>query len=364
MSMSTSRKRVLIFSTVYLPRFVGGAEVALDELTKRMPEVDFDMITLRLDSRLPRVERVGAITVHRIGWSGAVGENNILSWHLELVKLFFPILGFLKAYSLNQKNRYDLLWVMMASYNSLAALKLHLVTKIPFVLTLQEGDTHAHIRSRMKPLWFAFKMLFARAKSVQTISVSLADFAREMGAKNVRVVPNGVDLSLFNESISTTEAKKQICARYGIPSSARIVITTSRLVEKNGCKEMIAAFKDLPEEVVFLICGSGPDHDTLVGIAELYKVSSRVYFAGHVSFSELPIHIRAADCFVRASRSEGLGNSFLEAMACKIPVVGTPGRRYTRFSERKGNRISCGGGKQSLNRFGYSSCTRGRSGYP
>jgi glycosyltransferase involved in cell wall biosynthesis len=322
--MNASRKRILIFSTVYLPRFVGGAEVALDELTKRMPEVDFDMITLRLDSRSPRFERVGAVNVYRIGWGATVGENNILPWHLELTKLLFPVLGFWKGYRLCRTNTYDLLWAMMASYNSLAALKLHLVTKIPYILTLQEGDTHAHIRSRMKPLWFAFKMLFARAKSVQVISHSLAQFATEMGAQKVVVIPNGVDLTLFNESITASDAKEQICARYRIPTTARIVVTTGRLVEKNGCKEMIMAFKDLPDDVVFLMCGSGPDHEALVGIAELYKLSSRIYFAGHVPFRELPLHIRAADCFVRASRSEGLGNSFLEAMACGIPVVGTP----------------------------------------
>ena len=268
MSMSSTRKRILIFSTVYLPRFVGGAEVALDELTKRMPEVDFDMITLRLDSRSPRFERVGAVNVYRIGWGASVGENNVLPWHLELTKLLFPVLGFWKGYRLSRTHTYDLLWAMMASYNSLAALKLHWVTKIPYVLTLQEGDTHPHIRSRMKPLWFAFKMLFARANSVQVISDSLAQVSTEMRAQKVVVVPNGVDLTLFNESITASDAKEQICARYHIPTTARIVITTGRLVEKNGCKEMIMAFKDLPDDVVFLMCGSGPDHDTLTGIVE------------------------------------------------------------------------------------------------
>ena len=53
-------KRVLIFSLTYHP-FIGGAEVALKEITDRLDpsEFEFDMITLRFDSNLPRVEKMG-----------------------------------------------------------------------------------------------------------------------------------------------------------------------------------------------------------------------------------------------------------------------------------------------------------------
>jgi Glycosyltransferase len=43
-----------------------------------------------------------------------------------------------------------------------------------------------------------------------------------------------------------------------------------------------------------------------------------------VSPKEIPSYLARADVFVRASRSEGLGSSFLEAMAAGVPVIGTP----------------------------------------
>ena len=63
-------KRILVFSLAYHP-FVGGAEIAVKEITDRIGEgeITFDMITLRYDSRLPRVERVGNVMVHRIGFT-------------------------------------------------------------------------------------------------------------------------------------------------------------------------------------------------------------------------------------------------------------------------------------------------------
>ena len=38
----------------------------------------------------------------------------------------------------------------------------------------------------------------------------------------------------------------------------------------------------------------------------------------------MPKYLKVSDIFIRPSRSEGLGNSFLEAMAAGIPVIATP----------------------------------------
>jgi glycosyltransferase involved in cell wall biosynthesis len=48
-----------------------------------------------------------------------------------------------------------------------------------------------------------------------------------------------------------------------------------------------------------------------------------VIFAGHVSHDELPAYLKISDIFVRPSLIEGLGNSFLEAMAAGVPIIGT-----------------------------------------
>src|SRR3989344_4819635 len=37
----------------------------------------------------------------------------------------------------------------------------------------------------------------------------------------------------------------------------------------------------------------------------------------------MPLYLRACDIFVRPSRSEGFGNSFIEAMAAGVPVIAT-----------------------------------------
>jgi len=51
---------------------------------------------------------------------------------------------------------------------------------------------------------------------------------------------------------------------------------------------------------------------------------SRVIFLGYVPHEEMPPYLQVSDIFVRPSLSEGLGNSFLEAMAAGIPVIATP----------------------------------------
>jgi hypothetical protein len=47
-------KKVLIFSLAYFPKHVGGAEVAIKEITDRISDIEFHMVTNRFDSTLPK----------------------------------------------------------------------------------------------------------------------------------------------------------------------------------------------------------------------------------------------------------------------------------------------------------------------
>ena len=58
--------RVLIISLAYLP-FVGGAELAVKEITDRISNIDFEMITTNLDGQQKEFEQIGNIKIHRLG---------------------------------------------------------------------------------------------------------------------------------------------------------------------------------------------------------------------------------------------------------------------------------------------------------
>ena len=120
-------KRILIFSTAYLP-YIGGAEIAIKEITDRLPDIQFDLITAKFEKDLPKIEKIGNINVYRLGFGLSL-----------LDKLLLPFWGAIFALNLNKKNHYDLFWCVMATFASGGAYIANWFhKKIPIVLTLQE----------------------------------------------------------------------------------------------------------------------------------------------------------------------------------------------------------------------------------
>lgn len=321
-------KKVLIFSLAYYPDLVGGAEVAIKEITDRISpdDISFDMVTLRFDATLPRFERIGNVNVHRIGFGRRHPEiGDLVKFPLSLNKYLFPFFGFLKARRLHRKNHYDGIWAMMANYAGFAAIffKMHF-PQVRYLLTLQEGDPIDYIKHRVRFVAPLFARIFTRADFVQTISHYLANFARDMGyTESLEVVPNAVDVARFSREYSTEElfALKQKLKK---ATDDIFLITTSRLVKKNAVDEVIRALPLLPVRVKFLILGIGPDEVALRALADELKVIDRVKFLRYVAHDEMPKYLKMSDIFIRPSRSEGLGISFLEAMAAGLPVIATP----------------------------------------
>jgi len=322
------KKRILIFSLVYYPNFIGGAEVAIKEITDRIGhEFEFDMVTLRLDNHLLKVEKIGNVTVYRVGWT--VGDRSVspdlLPKFLHLNKYVMMFTALWQAVKLNRKNKYDVIWSMMATYNSFAALFFKLLNpKIKFLLTLQEGDPIPFIKKRARPLWPLFKMIFTRADTIQAISKYLADFGVDMGAKcPVVVVPNAVDIKHFTKGYldeEINEVKNKLNKKEG----DILMITTSRLVTKNAVQDIVKAMPLMPENVKLIIAGRGYLEDSIRKLAIMLGVENRVQFIGWLSHADMPKYLKASDIFIRVPISEGFGNSYVEAMACGLPCVATP----------------------------------------
>ncbi len=296
-------KRVLIFSLAYLPH-VGGAEVALKEITDRIFDIEFHMLTLNFGGEI-KEEKIGNVYVHRIG-----SNSSYLS------KILFVPRAVLAARGLHHAQHFDAFWAMMSYMLFPVVLLRFFGVRIPYLLTLQEGDPWQKMFSR----WFIipFRPLlsigFRQASAAQTISTYLAKWATRMGfKKEITVIPNGVDLERF------TEATHPLIMTAGVIN----LITASRLVHKNALDDVIRALVLLPENVQFVVYGSGPDEKKLHSLAEELKVSSRVLFKGYSPHAELARAFTTSHIFIRPSRSEGMGNSFIEAMAAGLPVIGT-----------------------------------------
>ncbi|MCX8173836.1 MAG: glycosyltransferase [Thermoplasmata archaeon] len=130
------------------------------------------------------------------------------------------------------------------------------------------------------------------------------------------IIPSAVDTQRFSPERFSPELKK----RYG---TFRIVLFVGRLVYQKGVSFLIDAFQYLPNNVLLLIVGDGPEMENLKKLAKIRNLEHRVIFLGRISHFELPSYFATCDVFVlpSVSRLEAFGLVIVEAMASGKPVV-------------------------------------------
>ena len=142
-----------------------------------------------------------------------------------------------------------------------------LATGKPFVVQLWGTDVELARRAR----WL-FRPILRRARLAIVASEYLADAARELGAREVRVIPSGVEIP---ESV-------------GEPDDPPHVLFVGRLSPEKGIEEFLAATEGLPRVIV----GAGP-----VDVPEA---------VGFVPHDELGALLRARGGRLRPLASRGL----------------------------------------------------------
>jgi phosphatidylinositol alpha-1,6-mannosyltransferase len=164
-----------------------------------------------------------------------------------------------------------------------------------------------------------------RIVAVSRFTRGVLETAMEVPAEKIALISNGVDLQRF-----TPRARREdLLARYGL-TGKRILLTVGRLYARKGMDRVIESLprvlRELPD-VCYLLVGEGSYRPDLEQLAERTGVRQQVVFAGAVPDAELVDHYALADVFIMANRelpdgdTEGFGLVFLEANACRIPVI-------------------------------------------
>ncbi len=134
--------------------------------------------------------------------------------------------------------------------------------------------------------------------------------------ERVCLINNGIDTSLFYPS---HEERLKMRERSGIPESAPVVISASRLHAQKGVAHGLKALQLLLQrfpEVVYLIAGDGPERAPLEALTHELGIAENVRFLGAQARNKLAGFLQAADVFLfLTGRVEGLPLNILEALA-------------------------------------------------
>lgn len=132
-----------------------------------------------------------------------------------------------------------------------------------------------------------------------------------------RVVPNGVDASLFCPGDKAAARK-----RLGLPQEAVIAATVAAFEERKGIHRVLDALPQALREfdrLFYVIAGDGPAREALRRRTLDNGLGDRVRFLGALAHVELVY--QAADIFAFPSAGEAFGMAAAEAMSCGLPVV-------------------------------------------
>lgn len=108
--------------------------------------------------------------------------------------------------------------------------------------------------------------------------------------------------------------------------SKHILFTSGRLIKRKGHAWFIEnVLPKLPDNVIYVIAGEGPEKDSIEKISERSRPNSRLIFPGRVTDEQLKILYNTVDAFIMPNIPveddvEGFGLVLLEAALCQRPV--------------------------------------------
>ena len=218
--------------------------------------------------------------------------------------------------------KFDLIDVSVFPYFSCFSVKLvSVLRRTPVIFTWHEVWGDYWYEYMGKPGFFG-KLTEIMVSKMASKSIAVSEMTKNglgslgINAKNIRIVPNGIDLKKINI----------------IPPSDHTcdIIFVGRLIREKNADVLIEAMdqvrKVLPEIKCHII-GDGPEKHNLMRLVFECGLANNVRFFGFMEYDDVIAHMKSSRALVLPSSREGFGMVVIEAYACGVPVITVRGLR-------------------------------------
>ena len=173
-------------------------------------------------------------------------------------------------------------------------------------------------------------------KVVSTFSRSISDSAQAVispsektketllkyGVKTpIYVIPTGLNFEKFHPDNIDPARVQEIRRQYGIQEDERLIVFVGRIAQEKSIEIPIEGFRYVSDtKIKLMIVGGGPQLEELQKLVQRHHLERQVIFTDKKLPEEIPAYYACADCFVSASLTETQGMTYIEALACGLPV--------------------------------------------
>ena len=312
--------KILMLTWEYPPRVVGGIARVVYDLSKTLHKDGHDVtvITYR-EGDAPYFEDDKGVKVYRVD-NYMINPNNFIDWVLQLN---FNMIAKANEIMLKEGN-FDVIhahdWLVAYS-----AKTLKNSYNIPIVATIHatEAGRNSGIHDEQQRYindteWM---LTYEAAEVIVNSNYMKNELQRLFGLpyEKINVVPNGVNLNLYNGVERDYNFRRQYAA-----DNEKIILYVGRLVYEKGVQNLIAAMPKILNgyhDSKLIIAGRGGMLDELRDEVRRLGIDNKVYFTGYLSLDKVTKMYKCADVAVFPSTYEPFGVVALEGMLSGTPVV-------------------------------------------
>lgn len=313
----------ILFVSDYAPPHIGGLEKFVENITSGVATYGHNvtLLTSRYSNSLPKIERSGRLTIYRVP---------VLRRYLR-VSFFFTLIPIL----LREIQKADIIH----THPYTQVIPVWFIGKLfrkKMVLTVHEvvGELWTKLDRSPHVLYWLFKIYerlilwlpFDAHVSVSRYTHNLLRVRTRHPDSTLFQIYNPLDTKVWNKRVHAKRKSKQLRQKFTLMDKW-VLLFYGRAGVTKGINVLVNAIPYIINDmshahILFIISHQDPSEVSKIYTAiDALDVKDYTTLIDSVPFTELPDHVRMADCVVVPSITEGFGYTTAESCALGKPVV-------------------------------------------